>query len=221
MRCYAFLDKNIVDTWLKLFETIDIVEYSTTQMFPEKTKLCYGYEDFIYTFYRSDYDTVNYKKAWLHDNFNLTHRLASYLHGINYSELCMLELIVPDDVGQFGELGNERIIEREDARTMNILIELVLPYLHKNWIVEYYTFDKLPKLSVDKGIEIIPHGYNLLADKLIYTNAPLVWDTSDDTCDPLSTDTLPDSDIPFEEYRIKCRQAFYEDTRQKEETNLF
>lgn len=47
MRCYAFLDKNIVDTWLKLFETIDIVEYSTTQMFPEKTKLCYGYEDLL------------------------------------------------------------------------------------------------------------------------------------------------------------------------------
>lgn len=221
MRCYTFQSKSVVMRWLKIFEQEDVISYLNTADRPERDKVCYSEEDFIYTFYRSGYDSDDYKKAWLKDNYYLTNVLKWYFNGFDYNDLIMIEIIVPDNIGLFGELENKKILSKDTVKATNILVELVIPYLHKDWIVDYYTFKEIPDISANKGIEIIPGNYKMVSDKLIYSNAPLIWDTSDDNCDPLCTDVVYTNSALLGEYKLKCKKAFYEDTRQKEETNLF
>lgn len=220
MRCYTFQSKSVVLKWLKHFEQETTISFETTYEGPIRDKSCYNGKDFIYTFYRKAYDSVDYKKAWLKDNYYLTSVLKWYFKDFLYEDLVMLELIVPDGVGLFGELESKLCVSMETVQDSGNLVELVLPKLCKQWIVDYYLFNKIEGVPITNGIEIIPANYSKLNDKLIISKAPLIWDTSLNELDPLSLDDIPISSVPFEKYREKCRRAFYGSVCNKE-TNYF
>ena len=224
MRCYTFQNIKIVDRWLELFEsgvniiTRDNIDNESFHFTQSRTKKCYNNNDFIYTFYHCTYDTIDFPKAWLKDNYYLTNVLKWYFPGFNYDELIMLELNIPADIGILGELDSTKIVDMHYVQNTDKAFEYVLPYLNKDWLIDYYSFKEISEVPVNNGIEIIPANYTTEKNKLIKNNAPLIWDTSIDVCDicnPLEEVLI--SSIPFEEYRIKCRQAFYS----IEETHLF
>lgn len=227
MRCYTFQNIKIVTRWMELFKSgVNIVTPSNIDgdnfhFVQSRTKDCYDSNDFIYTFYRYAYDALNYPKAWLKDNYYLTSVLKWYFPGFRYKDMIMVDLDVPEDIGLFGEIDSFCTVSKNYVQNVNKIFEYVLPYLNKDWIIEYYSFKEISGIATDNGIEIIPANYTNRKDKLIKSNAPLIWDRSvHDGLYGIANmiqDTPIDSSIPFDSYLAKCRQAFYGN----EETHLF
>lgn len=227
MRCYTFQNIKIVTWWMELFKSgVDIVTPSNIDndnfhFVQSRTKDCYDGNDFIYTFYRYAYDVLNYPKAWLKDNYYLTSVLKWCFPGFSYDNMIMVDLDVPGDIGIFGEIDSFSTVSEHYVQSVNKTFEYVLPYLDKDWIIEYYSFKKIPEVTVNNGIEIVPANYTNRGDRLIKSNAPLIWDRS--ACNEsygiadMIQDIPMESSVPFASYNAKCRQAFYG----IEETHLF
>lgn len=217
MRCFTFQNISVVTRWLKLLSdfsivTRDNIDGDNFHFTQSRTKDCYEGKDFIYTFYHYTYDEIDYPKYWLKDNYYLTNILKWYFSGFRYEELAMIELNISNDVGIFGELDSVKVVSEHYVQNNDKVFEYVLPYLNKDWIVDYYLFKKIPDIPINNGIEIIPVGYTKARNKLIKSNAPLVWDRSiyDFSLDDITgQENSVISSVPFDLYRDKCRVAFY------------
>lgn len=165
MRCFTIQPRIFVERLISMFsigykkvsfDNIDdpLYERDNFTFYQQMYKNVYDENYFIYTFYRSGYDNIKDGRHYIGSEITRIDKLMQYYYpnfSISYSfnSLCLIELNIPNDkIGVFGELAEEKIITRAEALDRTDIVEFVLPCINKEWIVECYTWAKLPKVNL-------------------------------------------------------------------------